>query len=43
MMMLEVWAKNNDEMLSINDKIKSINGVTRICPAIIKETLKSIA
>ena len=41
MMMLEVWARDNAEMLIINDKIKAINGVTRICPAIIKETLKS--
>lgn len=40
MFMLEVWAKDNDELSSISDKLKRIEGVTRICPAIIKDTLK---
>jgi len=40
MFMLEVWAKDNEELRSISDRIKGIEGVTRICPAIIKETLK---
>ena len=40
MFMLEVWAKNNEELRNISEKLKSIEGVTRICPAIIKDTLK---
>ena len=40
MFMLEVWAKNNDELKALSDKLKSLDGVTRICPAIIKDTLK---
>ncbi len=40
MFMLEVWAKNNDELHTISEGIKQIEGVTRICPAVIKETLK---
>ena len=40
MFMLEVWAKNSDELKVLSDKLKSLDGVTRICPAIIKDTLK---
>ena len=40
MFMLEVWTKNGDELREFSDKIKGLEGVTRICPAIIKETLK---
>ena len=40
MFMLEVWAKNSDELRSLSDKLKGLDGVTRICPAIIKDTLK---
>ena len=40
MFMLEVLAKNNDELRALSDKLKSLDGVTRICPAIIKDTLK---
>ena len=40
MFMLEVWAKNNDELRTISEQLKGIDGVTRICPAIIKDTLK---
>lgn len=40
MFMLEVWAKNSDELRVLSDKLKSLDGVTRICPAIIKDTLK---
>ena len=35
MFMLEVWAKNGDSLRAVSDKIKGIEGVTRICPAII--------
>ena len=40
MFMLEVWAKNGDDLRALSDKIKGLDGVTRICPAIIKDTLK---
>ena len=40
MFMLEVWAKNGDELRVFSDKLRGIDGVTRICPAIIKDTLK---
>ena len=40
MFMLEVMAKNDDELRTVSEKLKRIDGVTRICPAIIKATLK---
>ena len=40
MFMLEVWAKNGDDLRALSDKIKGLEGVTRICTAIIKDTLK---
>ena len=40
MFMLEVWAKNDDELRALSDKLKMIDGITRICPAIVKDTLK---
>ncbi len=40
MFMLEVWTKNGDDLRALSDKIKGLDGVTRICPAIIKDTLK---
>jgi Lrp/AsnC family transcriptional regulator for asnA, asnC and gidA len=40
MFMLEVLAKDDDELRALSDKLKGIDGVTRICPAIIKGTLK---
>ena len=40
MFMLEVLAKNDDELRNLSNKLKEIDGVTRICPAIIKDTLK---
>ena len=40
MFMLEAWAKNSDELRALSDKLKGLDGVTRICPAIIKDTLK---
>lgn len=40
MFMLEVWAKNWDELKILTDKLKGLDGVTRICPAVIKDTLK---
>lgn len=40
MFMLEVLAKDDDELRALSVKLKGIDGVTRICPAIIKDTLK---
>ena len=40
MFMLEVWSRNGDELRAVSDRIKGLEGVTRICPAIIKDTLK---
>lgn len=41
MIMIEVWAKNTRDLLNIVDeKIGAVDGVKRICPAIILEKLK---
>lgn len=40
MFMLEVWAKNDEQLRVFSDKLKELDGVTRICPAIIKDALK---
>ncbi len=40
MFMVEVLAKDNDNLMLVSDKIRRIGGVTRICPAVVKETLK---
>ena len=40
MFMLDVWARDSEELKSMSDRIKGLDGVTRICPAIIKDTLK---
>ena len=40
MFMVEVLAKDNDDLIAVSDRIRRINGVTRICPAVVKETLK---
>ena len=40
MFMVEVLAKDNDDLMAVSDRIRRINGVTRICPAVVKETLK---
>ncbi|MEM4520148.1 MAG: Lrp/AsnC family transcriptional regulator [Candidatus Bathyarchaeia archaeon] len=41
MIMAEVWAKNTMELLKIlNEKIAVIDGVKRVCPAIILEKIK---
>ena len=40
MFMLEVLAKDDDELRALNEKLKGLDGVIRICPAIIKDTLK---
>ncbi len=40
MFMLEAWTKNHEDLTALSNKLKGIDGVTRICPAVIKETLK---
>jgi len=40
MFMIEAWTKNHEGLAALSNKLKDIDGVTRICPAIIKETLK---
>jgi len=41
MIMLEVWAKNGKELNNlISEKIRKIDGVRQICPALILEKLK---
>ncbi|MBI2101023.1 Lrp/AsnC family transcriptional regulator [Candidatus Woesearchaeota archaeon] len=40
MFMLEVWTRNGEELRALSNKLKGLDGITRICPAIIKETLK---
>jgi len=40
MFMLKVWTRNGDELRDFSNKLKALDGVTRICPAIIKDTLK---
>lgn len=42
MFMLEVWAKNNEELQKVSERIRGYGGITRICPAIVKETLKGV-
>ena len=40
MIMIELWAKDNTEFMNIIEEIGKIEGVTRVCPAIVLETIK---
>ena len=40
MIMIETWFRTSDELSHFVKKIEAIEGVTRICPAIIVERLK---
>ncbi|HBA85620.1 TPA: Lrp/AsnC family transcriptional regulator [Candidatus Woesearchaeota archaeon] len=40
MFMLELLARDNDHLQDVSDRIRKIAGVTRICPAVVKEALK---
>ncbi len=40
MIMIEYWAKNNKELMEFTNKLNSLKGVTKVCPAIILEKLK---
>ncbi len=39
--MLEIWARNEEEMDSIIEEISKMRGVTRICPAVVTQRLKA--
>ena len=43
MIMAEIWARDTKHLSQIVEKIGSINGVKKICPAIILEKLKEIS
>lgn len=40
MIMIEVWARDNREFMSIIEKIGKLDGVSKVCPAIVLETIK---
>ncbi len=40
MFMLKVVARDDAQLRDFSEKLKNIDGVTRICPAIIKDTLR---
>lgn len=40
MFMMQVLAKDNHHLSEFSRKVRALPGVTRICPAIVKETLK---
>ena len=40
MIMVEIWAKDNTEFMKIIEQIDKIDGVTKVCPAIVLETIK---
>ncbi|MCS7110786.1 MAG: Lrp/AsnC family transcriptional regulator [Ignisphaera sp.] len=37
-----IWAKDDDDLVRIHREISEINGVKRVCPAIVLRTLKEI-
>jgi Lrp/AsnC family transcriptional regulator for asnA, asnC and gidA len=41
MIMIEFWAKDSNDLMDFSKKIEEMEGITRICPAIIMETMKS--
>jgi len=40
MILAECWFRNFDEMKDFNEKLAKMEGVTKICPAIILEKIK---
>jgi Lrp/AsnC family transcriptional regulator for asnA, asnC and gidA len=40
MIMIEFWAKDSRDLMDFSKKLEEMEGVTRICPAIIMETMK---
>lgn len=41
MIMIEFWAKDSKDLMEFTNKLQEMDGVTKICPAIVLETLKS--
>jgi Lrp/AsnC family transcriptional regulator for asnA, asnC and gidA len=41
-LMTMVWARNEEDMAKIHKELSEINGVKRVCPAIVLKTLKDI-
>lgn len=40
MIMVEIWAKDNREFMTIIEEIGKLDGVSKVCPAIVLETIK---
>ena len=40
MILIQVWLKNSDALSEFTKKLEGINGVTKICPALITERIK---
>ncbi len=40
MIMIEIWAKDNREFMQIIEEIGKLDGVSKVCPAIVLETIK---
>jgi Lrp/AsnC family transcriptional regulator for asnA, asnC and gidA len=40
MIMIEFWARDSSDLMDFSQKLQELDGVTRICPAIIMETVK---
>jgi Lrp/AsnC family transcriptional regulator for asnA, asnC and gidA len=40
MIMIEFWAKDSKDLIEFSKKLENMDGVTRICPAIIMEAMK---
>ncbi len=40
MIMVEIWARDCEEMQAILKEIKGLNGVQRVCPAVVSDVIK---
>lgn len=40
MIVVEIWAKDNAEFMKVLESIGKLDGVTKVCPAIVLETIK---
>ena len=40
MIMIEFWARDSKDLMEFSQKLQNMEGVTRICPAIIMEAMK---
>ena len=41
MIMIEFWARDNREIMAFNRRLTEMDGVTKVCPAIILESMKN--